>query len=49
MLRLGVTHNGYHQVGLCKENVEKKFYVHRLVALTFLENPEGKKEVNHID
>ena len=40
---------GYHQVGLSKNWVVKYYYVHRLVALTFLPNPEAKREVNHID
>ena len=38
---------GYFQVGLRKNGECKKCYVHRLIAETFLENPENKPEVNH--
>ena len=41
------TPNGYLQVCLCKNGEYKKCYVHRLIAETFLENPEGKPCVNH--
>ena len=40
---------GYFRVGLSKNKEKKRCYVHRLVAETFLENPEGKPEVNHKD
>ena len=40
---------GYLQVQLCKDGKRKWFRVNRLVAIAFLENPEGKTEVNHID
>jgi len=44
-LRLGS--NGYHSVGLWKENKEKRFSVHRLVAESFIPNPDNKSQVNH--
>ena len=40
---------GYLQVELWKNGEHKECYVHRLVAFTFLENPENKPEVNHKD
>ena len=40
---------GYLQVCLSKNKEEKKCYVHRLVAETFLPNPENLPEVNHKD
>lgn len=41
--------NGYMVVSLSKNKKTKLCYVHRLVAETFLPNPENKPEVNHID
>ena len=41
--------NGYKLVSLCKNNKRKNYYVHRLVAENFLENPNNYKEVNHKD
>ena len=43
------TPNGYLQVCLSKNGEDKWCYVHRLVAETFLENPENLPEVNHKD
>lgn len=40
---------GYMTVGLCQNGKKACFRVHRLVALMFIENPENKPEVNHID
>lgn len=40
---------GYLQVWLSKDNKVKKFSVHRLVAMTFIENPKRKPQVNHKD
>src|SRR5699024_3512958 len=39
----------YFHVSLYKNKKSKTFNVHRLVALSFIKNPENKKEVNHID
>jgi hypothetical protein len=39
--------NGYLSVGLSKGNVSKTFYVHRIIAETFLEKEDGKDFVNH--
>ena len=41
--------NGYLQVGLSKNGEYKMCYVHRLIAETFLPNPENLPEVNHKD
>jgi hypothetical protein len=40
---------GYLRVCLSNSGVHKDFFVHRLVAEVFIENPEGKPAVNHID
>jgi hypothetical protein len=49
MIKQNLKANGYWQVKLFKDGVRKYFIVHRLVAKTFILNPENKPEVNHID
>jgi len=41
--------SGYLSICLHKEGVWSKYLMHRLVATTFIPNPENKPEVNHID
>lgn len=45
-----ITHNGYKRVQLYVSKTQGiHCLVHRLMALTFLPNPENKPEVNHIN
>lgn len=39
----------YISVMLCKSGKAKRFDVHRLVAMAFVDNPDGKPCVDHID
>lgn len=41
--------NGYLFVYLWKNNISHRYYIHRLVAETFIDNPNNLLEVNHID
>ena len=41
--------HGYKTVCLCIDGNPKTYYVHRLVASAFVENPNDYPEVNHID
>ena len=45
----GTDKDGYLRVGLSKNKKEKMCYVHRLIAETFLPNPENLPEINHKD
>lgn len=40
---------GYAVVNLSKKNKAKLMYIHRAVALSFLDNPKNKQQVNHIN
>ncbi len=42
-------HSGYYVLGLSKEGGFKTYVIHRLVALTHLENPNNLPVVDHID
>lgn len=39
----------YGFVYLKNQGKEKKYYIHRLVAFFFCDNPKGKPDVNHLD
>ena len=40
---------GYIQIILCKSKKNTMWLVHRLIAITFLDNPNNYKEINHIN
>ena len=42
-----INHEGYKKVGLVTASGRKKFFVHRLVAETFIHNHGDKPIVNH--
>ena len=44
-----IDHGGYLTVQLSKHSKMKCLKVHRIVALAFIQNPENKRTVNHID
>lgn len=48
-LKGALNNKGYLRVELHKNKKLKKFFVHRLVAEYFIENPLNKKQVNHKD
>jgi hypothetical protein len=41
--------NGYLNIKLCKNNKEYYLSVHRIVAENFIDNPDNKPQVNHIN
>lgn len=48
-LKPGLDKDGYEIVCLHKNGVAYWFRLHRLIAKTFIPNPDGKPEINHID
>jgi hypothetical protein len=49
VLKGDVTRDGYRRVNLYDSNQSTRWSVHRLVAFSFIPNPENKPHINHID
>jgi hypothetical protein len=49
ILRPGIDRNGYYYVNLYKNKAMTPKKNHRLVTITFLDNPDNKKCTDHID
>lgn len=45
MMKPDITYKGYKKITLSG----KKWYIHRLVAMLWINNPQNKPQVNHID
>ena len=48
-LKWTINRNGYATIRLRKDNKCFSFYIHKLVAETFIPNPDNKPHVDHID
>lgn len=44
-----LNHGGYMVVALSKDGKKKEYKVHRLIAITYIPNPENKPTVDHIN
>lgn len=49
ILKPSIVANGYLMVNLSKENKRKHFYVHKIVADTFINNENKLSVINHIN
>src|SRR5689334_20246619 len=49
LLKNQIASNGYVNVCLCRKGKPKVFRLHRLLAITFIPNPQNKPCVNHKD
>jgi hypothetical protein len=49
ILKPNTVRDGYQAVKLCKDSLKKVFVIHRLVARAFIQNPQAKPFINHID
>ena len=48
-LKPSLAKNGYYVIGLRNGDINKTYYVHRLVAKFFIDNPNNYCVVDHID
>ncbi|ARM65540.1 HNH endonuclease [Lactococcus phage R31] len=49
VLKTSLNNNGYLRLFLCENNKRKHLYLHRIIATAFIDNPDEKPCVNHID
>jgi hypothetical protein len=49
LLKQVLGNRGYLRVSLINNKIKKTFLVHRLIAMSFLENTDNKPYINHLD
>lgn len=49
IMKMSFDKNGYRRVKLFKNKYPKSIMVHRLVGFSFIDNPENKPQINHIN
>ena len=49
ILKGSITNKGYYRISLNLNRKEYKHFIHRLIAIAFIENPENKDFIDHID
>jgi hypothetical protein len=49
ILKPKIDKDGYFRIGLKKDKIKKYYFIHRLVAITFINNPNNFLQVNHKD
>lgn len=49
LMKYGINKDGYYTIGLTKNNKQRLFRVHRIIANTFILNPNNKPCINHKD
>lgn len=49
ILKPAIDRYGYKRVLIAQDGIRKSYYVHRLVAMAYIPNPENKPTINHID
>jgi len=48
-LKSSLCNSGYKMISLCVNGMCKRMSIHRMVASAYIDNPENKRTVNHID
>ena len=49
ILKPHLNHNGYLKHHLYRHDKQKELFLHRIIAIAFIDNPGKKPQVNHID
>ena len=49
LMILIVSNHGYFRIGLKKDNIDKKYLIHKLIAIAYIPNPDNKPFIDHIN